>query len=145
MEASFEQIQRRNADPRNLVPALRLSTQLPEARVAAWLAQYQPDAIISGHLGLLQKLQSVDVSIPHECAYVSLHADEDVPGVSGISRLSQTVGAVAVNDLHPKPVANICGSRPYTLVSQVSGCWHEGWTLNQTICSHRSSPRVLCA
>lgn len=145
IELAFDQVQRRSADAADFVPALCLTSQISEASIAEWLGQYQPDAIISGHFGLLRMLQSMNVVIPHHCAYVSLHADEEVPGVPGISQLSLALGTVAVDNLHQKLIANICGSRPFTLACQVSGCWQEGWSLDQFVRLHQRASRILCA
>ena len=145
IESGFDQVRRHSSDPDSRVPVLRISSATSIETVGTWLREQCPDAIISGHPGLLAMLLALGVSIPKELAYVSLDADVEPSGVSGIAQQSTALGAVAVDQLHRKLIDSVCGSRTFTMACQVTGRWQDGWSLAQPGNAHHAREKILCA
>lgn len=145
IEEGFDQVQRRDANPFGRVPVLHIPTEPPVDHLNFWLLHHKPDAIISGHSGLLPKLQALGVSIPENIAYVSINADEEPSGVAGLTHQSTALGAVAIEHLHRKLLANIHGNQTFTVGCRVTGCWQEGWSLRHAGHYHRPAANILSA
>ncbi|MDI1335779.1 MAG: LacI family DNA-binding transcriptional regulator [Lacunisphaera sp.] len=145
-EASFNQLlQRRTAPAGENVPSLLLDGDPSPDRLHRWLDHYHPDAIISGSTSLLARLKTIGIPVPGDLSYVSLGADIDVSGVSGMALQFEAMGAIAIDQLHRKLLANICGSRDVTVGCQVAGSWREGWSLQAASESNFSAPGAMCA
>ena len=107
-----------------------------DAKFAAWLDKWKPEAILSGSLVILEKLAKAGVSVPVDVGVASLDRSPDDDGAAGIDQQFEAVGAAAVDIIVGQINRNERGIPSTPQLIMTDGVWVPGKTLRKI---HRSS------
>ncbi|MBK1875316.1 LacI family DNA-binding transcriptional regulator [Pelagicoccus mobilis] len=113
-------------EAKDIVPTLNIGADDEPEKLAQWISENKPEAIISNKAGLPEQLKELGVSIPQDMAFVSLNAEDESDSISGIQRSSEIIGSVAVDTLNSLIQQNRFGTRQAAISTKVRSKWHDG-------------------
>lgn len=100
-------------------------------KFAAWLEKWQPEAILSGNLVILEKLAKSGVSVPGDVGVAILDRAPSDEGAAGIDQQFEAVGAAAVDIIVGQINRNERGVPPTPQLIMTDGVWVPGNTLRK--------------
>jgi LacI family transcriptional regulator len=100
----------------------------PGVRLADWLAEHRPDAILCNEATMVEDLAKLGTRVPEDVSVAHLNLREDVEGWAGVTQRHELIGAsvvdIVVAQLHR-------GERGIPQVDKhisIRGQWRDGWT-----------------
>ncbi|MEM6821583.1 MAG: LacI family DNA-binding transcriptional regulator [Verrucomicrobiota bacterium] len=94
-----------------------------------WIAKNKPDVIFSANQDFIDVINSVDLKIPEDVAFVQLDLPPNHNHVAGIRQNSEHVGKAAVDQVNSLYQANEKGLPNTAKTIQIEGDWVNGDTL----------------
>jgi len=105
--------------------------ELNANQFAAWLKEWQPDAVLSGNSQILSKLAKAGVSVPRDLGVAVLDRSPDDAGVAGIDQRPEVVGFAAVDLIVSQINHNERGIPSDCKLVQTKCAWVPGDTLQK--------------
>lgn len=110
------------------VPSL-INTDWAEEDFARWMEKYEPDAVIALHDDAMGWLRRLKRRVPQDLGLACLDRGDSIAGASGIDQRPRAVGAIAVDLVVNRLIANERGIPDLQRTIMIDGAWHAGSTL----------------
>lgn len=107
----------------------RWGGRAPLSRLAEWVREWRPDAVIGFGPALRPQLEALGLRVPQDIGFADLFLGAEDGSVAGIRHNCRRVGEVAVELLAGQLQLNTFGLPEYPTSTLVEGTWFEGETL----------------
>lgn len=113
-------------DPSDRIPAYMIPQRQP---LSDWIRKYRPEVIISKSEFVYPTLQSMDLQVPRDIAFVDVFLEDESFRVAGVRQNHSAVGATAVDILAGQMQHNVRGIPEIPTTTLIEGTWIDGLSL----------------